>query len=88
MAPNEGSIALTNLIISSLSFIDIQSGNAFTLPRVLNKTAFPSITGNAPSGPISPSPRTLVPSHTIAILFHFEVYSYANSLFFWISIET
>jgi hypothetical protein len=28
----------------------------------LNKTDFPSITGNAPSGPIFPRPRTLVPS--------------------------
>lgn len=53
----------------------MQSGYAFTFASVLNKTDLPSMTGSAASGPILPNPKTLVPSHIIATLFHFEVYS-------------
>jgi hypothetical protein len=51
----------------------MHNGIALISPSALNKTDFPSIMGKAPSGPILPNPRTLVPSHIIATLFHFDV---------------
>ena len=48
-------------------------GKASTPPNSLKSIALPSITGRAPSGPISPSPSTAVPSLTTATMFCFTV---------------
>ncbi len=47
MPPNAGAIFITVFIISSVSCVSRHTGNAFTPPNSLNKTAFPSITGIA-----------------------------------------
>ena len=67
--PNTGAIAITVRTISSTSFVARHTGHASTPPNSLNSTALPSITGRAPSGPMSPSPRTAVPSLTTATVF-------------------
>ena len=71
--PKHGAIFLTVLMISSVSFVSRQIGNASISANSLNKRAFPSITGIAASGPISPSPNTAVPSDTTATKFPFAV---------------
>ena len=48
------------------SFVARQIGNASTPPNSLKRSALPSITGSAASGPMSPSPSTAVPSLTTA----------------------
>ena len=48
------------------------------LAKALNKAHFPSITGMAADGPISPRPNTAVPSVLPATVFHFPVYVYAS----------
>ena len=60
--PNEPLIKLIVFTISSTSFDLTQSGNASTSPKVLNNMHLPSITGMPASGPMSPRPRTAVPS--------------------------
>ena len=55
--------------ISSTSLLRTQSGIASTSPNSLNRTHLPSITGIPASGPISPRPRTAVPSVTTATVF-------------------
>ena len=85
--PNVGAICLTNLIISSVSFVSIQIGTALIPANSLNKTALPSITGIAASGPISPSPSTAVPSEITATVLPFIVYLYTSSLFLAISLQ-
>ncbi|CDF02011.1 putative uncharacterized protein [Ruminococcus sp. CAG:624] len=50
------------LTISSVSLESTQIGKASTSANSLNKAHLPSITGIAASGPISPSPKTAVPS--------------------------
>ena len=67
--PNTGAIAWTVRTISSTSFVARQIGQASTPPNSLKRTALPSITGSAPSGPMSPSPSTAVPSLTTATVF-------------------
>ena len=67
--PNTGAIAITVLTISLTSFVARHTGHASTPPNSLNSTALPSITGSAPSGPMSPSPSTAVPSLTTATVF-------------------
>ena len=64
--PKPGAIALTAATIPSTSVVARQTGNASTPPNSLNSMAFPSITGSAASGPMSPRPRTAVPSVTTA----------------------
>ena len=49
-------------------------GTAFIPPNFLNKQHLPSITGIAASGPISPKPKTAVPSEITAIVFALLVY--------------
>ena len=46
--------------------------------KCLNSTAFPSITGSAASGPMSPSPSTAVPSVTTATVLLRVVYRAAR----------
>ena len=66
--PNAGAIRITVSIISSVSCVSKQIGNALTLPNSLKRTAFPSMTGMAASGPILPRPSTALPSETTAIV--------------------
>ncbi len=77
--PNEPAISFTVFTMSSTFLLLIQRGNASTPPNSLNKTHFPSITGIPASGPMSPSPKTAVPSVTTATRFHLRVSS--NDLF-------
>ena len=56
------------------SFVLRQRGNASTPPNSLNSIAFPSMTGIAASGPMSPSPRTALPSETTATVLRLIVY--------------
>ncbi len=79
MPPNPGAMSLTALTISSGSFVSRQIGNASTSANSLNRTALPSITGIAASGPMSPSPRTAVPSETTATVLRLIVSSWALS---------
>ena len=60
--PKLPEIRYTVLTISSTSFERTQIGKASTPANSLNKAHLPSITGIPASGPISPSPRTAVPS--------------------------
>ena len=68
-----GAIALQIAIISSVSFVSKQIGTALTSPNSLSNIHLPSITGKLASGPISPNPKTAVPSVTTAIVFPFHV---------------
>ena len=72
--PKVGAKYLTVLIISLGSLVSKQIGKASTSPNSLNKTDFPSITGIAASGPISPRPKTAVPSDTTATVWPLIVY--------------
>jgi hypothetical protein len=87
-APNVGAAALTNSTISSGSFVRTHSGNASTPANSLNSRAFPSITGIAASGPMSPSPSTAVPSDTMATVLPLIVSDQAFSTSSWIARET
>lgn len=75
MPPKLGSSDFTSSTSFSGSLRFMHIGRASTPPRYLKMTAFPSITGMAASGPMSPRPSTLVPSVIIAIVFHLLVYS-------------
>ena len=85
--PNVGAICLQNSIIFLGSFVSMQSGTASTPANFLKRTHFPSITGSPAAGPMSPSPRTAVPSETTAIVFPFHVYLYTSSAFLWIALH-
>ncbi|MBP2686489.1 MAG: hypothetical protein H6Q81_1394 [Deltaproteobacteria bacterium] len=67
--PKVGASAFTIRMISSVSLVFRQIGQASIPPNSLNSIAFPSITGIAASGPMSPSPSTAVPSETTATEF-------------------
>ena len=71
--PKVGDILTIVSTISSVSFVFNTNGNASTSAKFLNSILFPSITGNAAKGPISPKPKTAVPSDTTATVFHFLV---------------
>ena len=60
--------------ISSGSFVSRQIGNASTPANSLKSIALPSMTGIAASGPMSPRPRTAVPSLTTATVLRLIVY--------------
>ena len=66
----------TVFTIVSTSFERIQSGIASISPYSLNSRHFPSITGIPASGPISPRPKTALPSVTTATVFQRRVSSY------------
>ena len=70
---NTGAIALTAVMISSVSVVSRQIGNASMPANRLNSAALPSITGSAASGPMSPRPSTAVPSVTTATVFRLIV---------------
>ena len=67
--PNEPARSRTVLTMSSTSLERIQRGTASTSPNALKSAHLPSITGIPASGPMSPSPRTAVPSVTTATRF-------------------
>jgi hypothetical protein len=72
--PNPGAIALTVAMISSVSVVSRQIGNASTPANSLNSIALPSITGIAARGPMLPMPSTAVPSDTTATVLRLIVY--------------
>ena len=63
----------------SVSVVARQIGQASTPPNSLKRRAFPSITGIAASGPMSPSPSTAVPSLTTATVLRLIVRFHAAS---------
>ncbi len=65
----------TSRTTKSVSWVPMQMGKASTPPKVLNRTALPSITGKAARGPIFPSPSTALPSVTMATRLFLEVKS-------------
>jgi len=66
MPPKVGSMSSQAWTISSGSLVLRQMGKASTPPKYLKSSALPSMTGMAALGPMSPSPRTRVPSETTA----------------------
>ncbi len=54
----------------------------------LKSIDFPSMTGIAASGPMSPSPSTAVPSETIATVLDLIVSAQTASGLSWMAIET
>ena len=48
--------------ISSTSLLRMQRGKASTSAKALNRAHLPSMTGMPASGPMSPRPKTAVPS--------------------------
>src|SRR5450755_2998348 len=65
IAPKAGAADFTNATISSKSFVSIHSGNGSTPANSSNSIALPSVMGIAAAGPMSPRPRTAVPSEMI-----------------------
>ena len=72
--PKAGAISLTVRMISSVSVVSRQIGKASTPANSLNRQHLPSITGIAARGPMSPRPRTAVPSETTATVLRLIVY--------------
>ena len=64
--PKVGAISCTVRTISSVSWLSISMSNTSMSANRLNRTALPSITGLAASGPRLPSPSTAVPLLTTA----------------------
>ena len=85
---NTGEIALTAVMISSVSVVSRQMGNASMSANRLNNAALPSITGSAANGPMSPSPSTAVPSVTTATVLRLMVRRRASSGFAAIARQT
>ena len=71
--PYTGASALTMEMISSVSVVSRQTGQASTSANRLNSAALPSITGNAAAAPMSPRPSTAVPSVTTATVLRLMV---------------
>ncbi len=71
--PKDGASRTTVSTISSTPVQASAIGTASTPPNCLNRIALPSITGSEASGPMSPSPRTAVPSVTTATTLDFQV---------------
>jgi hypothetical protein len=73
MPANDGASAATVSTIWSTPVAARQIGTASIPPNRLNSSALPSITGMAADGPMSPRPRTAVPSVTTATVFDTQV---------------
>ncbi len=73
MPPKLGARKRTQLMSSSVSSVSTQMSTPSTSAKRLNRTALPSITGLAPSGPRLPRPRTAVPLLTTATKFPLAV---------------
>ena len=72
--PKVGEIFFTVSINFSGSLASISISKTSMPAKILNKRAFPSITGFEASGPISPRPKTAVPFVITATRFPFAVY--------------
>ena len=79
MPANTGAMALTAAMISSVSWVSRQIGNASMSAKRLNSTALPSMTGSAASGPRLPRPSTAEPSVTTATVLRLMVSRRASS---------
>ena len=66
MPPKVGSSAATTSISCAESLASSSMSKTSTPANFLNRTALPSITGLAASGPIEPNPSTAVPLVTTA----------------------
>ena len=86
--PKPGAMSSTARTISSVSVVSKQIGQASTRANFLNRAAFPSITGMAALGPMSPMPRTAEPSVTTATEFRLMVRLRASAGFSWMAIQT
>ncbi len=71
--PYAGAMRATVSTISSTSVVSRQIGTQSMPPNSLNSRDFPSITGRAATGPMSPSPSTAVPSVTMRTEFARQV---------------
>ena len=71
--PNAVARWLTVSTIPSVSVVLIASGKASTPANSLKSAHLPSMTGMAAAGPMSPSPRTAVPSVMTATVFFLMV---------------
>ena len=88
MPPKLGASAATVATISSGSVQARQIGTASTPANRLNSSALPSMTGMAAFGPMSPRPRTAVPSVTTATVLETQVNSPASSGCSAIAVQT
>ena len=86
--PNVGAMRCTKSTTSSAVRALMQMGKPLTPPNSLNRSALPSITGIAPSGPMSPSPSTAVPLLTMATVFLRMVYLCESNGSFSIAVHT
>ncbi len=77
--PYTGAMAFTVRMISSVSVVSRHTGQASTPANCLNSAALPSMTGSAAAGPMSPRPRTAVPSVTTATVLRLTVRRRASS---------
>ncbi|CPU67172.1 Uncharacterised protein [Mycobacteroides abscessus] len=77
--PYTGAMAFTVRMISSVSVVSRHTGQASTPANCLNSAALPSMTGRAAAGPMSPRPRTAVPSVTTATVLRLTVRRRASS---------
>ncbi len=83
--PTVGSRSSQKRMTSSAS-LDPTSRSKTSIPaKRLKRTPFPSMTGLAASGPMSPRPRTAVPLETTATRLPRAVYLKTSSGFLWIS---
>ena len=75
-------------MISSVSWVSRQTGQASTPANCLNSAALPSITGSAAAGPMLPRPSTAEPSVTTAMVLRLIVSLRALSGFSAIARQT
>ena len=75
-------------MISSVSWVSRQTGQALTPANCLNSAALPSITGSAAYGPMLPRPRTADPSVTTATVLRLMVRRRTSSGFFAMARQT
>ncbi len=88
MPPNAVAMFFTVCTISAGSFVERQIGNASTPANSLKSIALPSITGIAAAGPMSPRPKTAVPSVTTATVLRLMVSVKAFSGSRWMASHT
>ena len=74
--PKVGAIFFTVSINASMSLVPTSISNTSIPAKILNNSAFPSITGFEASGPMSPNPKTAVPLLITATKLPFAVYLY------------
>ena len=70
-----------------MSCVSRHTGHASMLAKRLNNSAFPSITGNAASGPMFPRPSTAEPSVTTATVLRLIVSLRASEWSFAMAVQ-